>query len=674
MAKPLRTILLMLIALNAKPLLAQMGDYERTKLLEVMNASAVQENTDYFNGHEFNPNANIDDALNYMNAYTKGVNKAVQVVNGLSSPARNSDEGRELVNRVREKIEYSKAMTNRFRAFEREKKALAARQQSESESPAQTHTQPPKVADQQMNEVFAPIQNLLTGLSELLDNGTFDGEDFSISVSAEIANKYNQDFFNALNAAISEYNALPAQLKNSSQAKSTLEQISRYQSTARKLNGALANHRVALQRAAMEQRENAKQQAAAAQQTLRPQCDHMRQRIIDPNRHITEIVLRVSTAAETGGWNTAHNTPIFQQLTSNMANTLSQVAQNCSAEAYAEVMNSGEHCEDSKIKDPVTWCQVANAYTLAREQADARDAARQAARPAACDLFAESVMTRRHKRHMQQLLEDPTASSMMLPDISKLLKTTDKIKEACSEPQFASISASACATSPMDDAGSWCAAANSARDTFRKRLTRPLASWETLAEARYDNADELQQRDGWVRVEGPTTLAHTLSFERMMTVNLADFPPEEQLALFRELNIQPEDFPYFANTTEFIDELQDAIHEGASDWGTLQRATGGQEADYGKQLAAAQITSKWHADAQIHDAWYSRGSWKIHKNNIGVILRRTLPGYVMFKLPADPYCQVRSFTLTEQYTGTATFQKAKGVRFGYVRFQDCESS
>ena len=357
-----------------------------------------------------------------------------------------------------------------------------------------------------------------------------------------------------------------------------------------------------------------------------------------------------------------------------MATTLSQVAQACNVDAYTSVLSSGDHCESSRFKDPVTWCRVASAYTRARQEAETRHAALEAARPASCDSFADNVMTRKNKRHMQQLLNDPTANNMLLPDISKLLDTTDKIKAACSEPQFASLTESACAATPIDDAGSWCAVANSARETFRKRITRPMASWETLAEAHYDNADELNERDGWVSVEGPTTLAHTLSFERMMTVNLADFPPEKQLALFSELKIEPEDFPYYEYTKEFIEELQDAIQEGASDWGTLQRATGGPEADYGKNLAAAQITGKWHADAQIHDSWYSRGSWKIHKNNLGIILRRTLPGYVMYKLPDDPYCQVRSFTLTEQYTGNSSFQQAKGVRYGYVRFQDCESS
>ncbi len=78
-----------------------------------------------------------------------------------------------------------------------------------------------------------------------------------------------------------------------------------------------------------------------------------------------------------------------------------------------------------------------------------------------------------------------------------------------------------------------------------------------------------------------------------------------------------------------------------------------------------------HSEAHVYATYLSRASWKIHRNSLGVILRRTLPGYVLFKLPADPFCQLRSYTLTESYAGGGTYQKAAGVRFGYIRFQAC---
>ena len=82
-------------------------------------------------------------------------------------------------------------------------------------------------------------------------------------------------------------------------------------------------------------------------------------------------------------------------------------------------------------------------------------------------------------------------------------------------------------------------------------------------------------------------------------------------------------------------------------------------------------TMPMHPDAVVEDAFLSRAGWKIHKNALGVVLRRTLPGYALFKLDDDPYCQLRPYTLTEQYSGGGTFAQASGVSFGYVRYQRC---
>ena len=115
-----------------------------------------------------------------------------------------------------------------------------------------------------------------------------------------------------------------------------------------------------------------------------------------------------------------------------------------------------------------------------------------------------------------------------------------------------------------------------------------------------------------------------------------------------------------------LDTLRGEVEKTAGAWQSPAKKAD----NYSTALAAGQI-KEWHGDAQVHDAYLSRDSWKIHKNALGVPDRRTLPGYVIFKLPDDPYCQLRSYTLTEQYAGGGTYQKAGGVRFGYVRFQDC---
>ena len=115
-----------------------------------------------------------------------------------------------------------------------------------------------------------------------------------------------------------------------------------------------------------------------------------------------------------------------------------------------------------------------------------------------------------------------------------------------------------------------------------------------------------------------------------------------------------------------VDALRNEVEKTAGIWKTPEAKL----QNYSSDLVKKQIL-KWHPKASVRQAFISRESWKIHKNALGVTLRRTMPGYVFFKLPEDPLCQLRSYTLTEQYVGAGKFQKAKGVRLGYVRFQKC---
>ncbi|MFQ5486302.1 MAG: hypothetical protein ACE5DO_13345, partial [Desulfobacterales bacterium] len=116
-----------------------------------------------------------------------------------------------------------------------------------------------------------------------------------------------------------------------------------------------------------------------------------------------------------------------------------------------------------------------------------------------------------------------------------------------------------------------------------------------------------------------------------------------------------------------VDDLRKEVEKTANRWVSPE-----EKADnYSTKLARKQI-QKMHPDAKVYKAYLSRASYKIIKNSLGIPLRQTMPGYVLFKLKEDPYCQLRSYTLTEQYEGGGKYRKAAGVRFGYVRFQKCK--
>jgi len=45
-------------------------------------------------------------------------------------------------------------------------------------------------------------------------------------------------------------------------------------------------------------------------------------------------------------------------------------------------------------------------------------------------------------------------------------------------------------------------------------------------------------------------------------------------------------------------------------------------------------------------------------------------GYVLLQVPGEPFCQLRSFALSETYNGRG-YAKARSVSFSGVRWQKC---
>ena len=92
--------------------------------------------------------------------------------------------------------------------------------------------------------------------------------------------------------------------------------------------------------------------------------------------------------------------------------------------------------------------------------------------------------------------------------------------------------------------------------------------------------------------------------------------------------------------------------------------------DYSCSLAKKQL-SRSKTKSTFKSSFLGRNSWKIRKNRLGVPLERTKPGYLFHKPKGQKWCQLTSYTLTEVYAGGGRYKKAKGVRFGFSRFQAC---
>ena len=92
--------------------------------------------------------------------------------------------------------------------------------------------------------------------------------------------------------------------------------------------------------------------------------------------------------------------------------------------------------------------------------------------------------------------------------------------------------------------------------------------------------------------------------------------------------------------------------------------------DYSVDLAKAQYAN-FTVKGKFIKAWLSRASWRIHKNALGVPLRRTKPGFVYYSVDGQALCQITDYTLTEPHLGGGNYEKATEVSWGYTRFQSC---
>lgn len=92
----------------------------------------------------------------------------------------------------------------------------------------------------------------------------------------------------------------------------------------------------------------------------------------------------------------------------------------------------------------------------------------------------------------------------------------------------------------------------------------------------------------------------------------------------------------------------------------------------GPAAAAAKATLGKEKGVKVLSAWLTRADWQLHRNAAGVVLRRSQPGYVVYKTPADKqWCRGRSWAYIEQASGRG-FQKSREVsELGFIRFEAC---
>lgn len=247
----------------------------------------------------------------------------------------------------------------------------------------------------------------------------------------------------------------------------------------------------------------------------------------------------------------------------------------------------------------------------------------------------------------------------------------EKVAAVCARPAHADA-ARACegrgilqssATNRRYDQGDICKAAGDPSKTLREVAERLLAYRQKHAEAGAPvTIEAFRDKEGWLPSTDIVSYAtyfvvpedhkRTLIAEVREAFDAAGVPPPEDVShLWESLRVH-------------LASLKAAVDATAGEWKvTLKKCSG-----YTCKLAEKQVT-KHQPKAKIKKTF--QREWKIVKNSIDVPVKRYLDMQVLYQIPGEPYCQLRSLTAYEDYKGGGKYQKATGAAWGFVRFQRC---
>lgn len=294
---------------------------------------------------------------------------------------------------------------------------------------------------------------------------------------------------------------------------------------------------------------------------------------------------------------------------------------------------------------------------------------------ARCQTFLNEAMAPLHRDPMTRLVNQRQHGNSAISDEKSALvhvEVAQKVQAVCEAVDLAALTSRPCwyvLGRPAHDPAEWCGAAAEAPALVRQAvLNHARRVVNVTGSSSIQTPAAFQERDGFLSFEGPVAFEDRLTFGGAKPSGSLKTVSANVEALLKSVGWEDSSV-LWGEQKERLDELRKAVESSAHSWKSPAPARN-PEGRYGGRLAKVQI-KKWHPRARIHSAYLSRPSWKIHKNPLGVIQRRTLPGYVLFKRPKDPYCQLRPFTLTEAYSGGGKYQKAATVSIGYVRFQAC---
>lgn len=493
------------------------------------------------------------------------------------------------------------------------------------------------------------ITQYLDSAKMVEDKNIFDGKDFNPAADLSQATEYYNGFVDGMNRAVNQWNKLSSSDQGSADGQAMFGQLKAKLDWAKAMGAAYPGFR-------------ANKSGESSTTTATEEEDQSSGGMTDYQKEsLTQYLDRDSMKKDTGlfdGSNFVAGAPFtavqqyYQGYIAGFNNAANAWERQVSSTAKATPDGRNLH---KRLLDAKSWADAmsakypeAEAQHAVRQQAD-QAAAQQAEAQAATDKethrqqcadFQARAMTPLNRDPMTRLINQNLNGNAGIgsPEgVQEHYRISQEVLGVCRSVDYQTLTATPCwyvLNRPDYDPVNWCNVASNADDLIRAAaINSAKQSISVVGTSTIQSVDEFNQRDGWLTLEGPVTFNDNLYFSDHGRENWMD----NVKALMQSVGVDNTQDTLFAEQKGRLDTLRAEVESTASSWPLPAN-----EADNYSTALAREQSKEWHPHADVKTAFLSRATWKIHRNELGVILRRTLPGYVVFKLPDDPFCQLRS--------------------------------
>ena len=208
----------------------------------------------------------------------------------------------------------------------------------------------------------------------------------------------------------------------------------------------------------------------------------------------------------------------------------------------------------------------------------------------------------------------------------------------------------------------WCELAKQGNELLVKELQMFIEKDDSLRSKRF-TPGELERKEGWFAEDRAVTWqSYFFVSEEQKTKALSEYS-----ALFAALGAGMDgSSDFFRKREQTLASMRAEVESLASRWSLPPKGKG----HYGVTLAKKAV-KRWFKGAKVLKAHGTPGNWSIAKNPLGVPTHRSRFGWILFKPKGEPYCQLRTFFIGEDYAGGGKYQKDKDISFATLRWQAC---